>query len=105
MARKPEGWHPEDIRAALRKRHGTIAAFAQKIGYAQSTLGNVLAGGRFVPGPMQAIAKDLGANLFALWPHFYHPDGTPRRGRGAIANVDKDSASGRSRNVQSRKAA
>ncbi|SMF85514.1 transcriptional regulator, Nlp family [Tistlia consotensis] len=104
MADTPQGWHPEDIRAALRKRHGTIAAFARKIGYAQSSLSNVLAYGRYVPGPMRAIAEDLGAGLFSLWPHFHHPDGTPRQGRGAT-NVDKDSAAGRRRNVQRRRAA
>lgn len=97
------GWHPEDIRAALRKRHGTVLAFTRTTNYTLSAVCKVI-NGMFFPGPAAAIASDLGLPPWTLWPEWFLPDGTPRQGRGA-PNTKKSSAARRRRNVQSRSAA
>lgn len=76
------GWHPEDIRSALRKRYGTIQAFAREVGYAPSTIADVLAG-RFKPGAQLAIARTLKVKAHRLWPDHFGPGDVPLLGRAA----------------------
>lgn len=105
MAQAPQpSWHPEDIRAAVRKRTGTISVLAERSGYTVSALCKVIRG-CFMPGPAEAISRAIEIHPSVLWPQWFHPDGTPRQGRGAITDRAKDSASRRRRNVQTRSAA
>jgi Ner family transcriptional regulator len=83
MAKQPSGWHPEDIRAAVRKKFGTVSALAQVSGYAKSSFSNVLAYGLFMPGPCGAISEAIGISRHTLWPHWYHLDDTAKLGRDA----------------------
>lgn len=77
--------HREDIKAAIRKRHSTLAAIARANGLDPSTLSKSLV--QAVPAGERAIARFLGMSLHSLWPDRYALDGTPLRSRqDTIAN-------------------
>lgn len=101
MARSkdPRGWHGEDIRAEIRKRHGTVLAFAKKTAFTLSAICRVL-NGQFIPGPARAVAEAIDRRPHVLWPQWFNPDDTPRLGRHA--NGSKSKAGAPRRHVQSR---
>jgi len=103
MARRPKGWHPEDIRSAIRKRCGTVAALADRSGFTRSAFSKVLVNGKYLPGPQDVIARAIGVSHYELWPNHYFPDGTPRQGRRAKQR--KDIAQGEPCNAQTQEAA
>ena len=97
-------WHPEEIRAELRKRYKTVRAFAKSVNYALSSVCDVLSG-KFLPGVQAAIAATLERSKHELWPHHFNPDDTPKRGRHAVLINGNDSGKNRGRNGQSRRIA
>jgi lambda repressor-like predicted transcriptional regulator len=58
---------PEDIKAAIRKRHKSIAEFERKTGLPCRSVKDVLRG-KSRPRIAQAIAEDLGIPLHNLFP-------------------------------------
>lgn len=62
--------HREDIKAALRKRHGTLVAFEQKKTLPKGSVKDVLRG-RAVAQTEKAIAADLKEPLHRLFPRRY----------------------------------
>jgi len=75
------GWHPEDIKAAVRKRGTTLSQLARDNGLSESTcrcalIRPTLAGER-------VIAAFLGIPAQALWPSRYERDGTPKHPRAS----------------------
>jgi len=84
MAKRPIEWHPEDVRAAVRKRLKTIAALARSSGFSLSAICQAINGRNFLPGPCLAISTAIEVSPHELWPDWYAPDGTPRKGRDAI---------------------
>lgn len=70
--------HPEDVKAALRKKHGTLSAFSWKIGKTPTDIYSTF----YRPGysiPVErAVANELGLQPQDIWPDRYDPDGTPR---------------------------
>jgi lambda repressor-like predicted transcriptional regulator len=54
--------HPEDIKAAIRKRHKSIAAFERNTGLPCRSVKDVLRG-KSRPGIARAIADDLGISV------------------------------------------
>jgi lambda repressor-like predicted transcriptional regulator len=59
--------HPEDIKAAIRKRHKSVAAFERTSGLPSRSVKDVLQG-KSRPSIAQAIANDLGVSVHDLFP-------------------------------------
>lgn len=83
MAKKPasQDWHKADIKAALHKRGVTLRSLAVMHGYQHiDALHPVLR----IPYPKaeRLISEALGVAPQIIWPSRYHPDGSPRSGRG-----------------------
>jgi len=76
MAKKPTGWHREDIKAAIRKRGTSLKelALANGLGLADCSLALI----RPHFAAELAIAEFLGVSPRQLWPHRYDGDGTYR---------------------------
>lgn len=68
--------HPEDLKAAIRKRGKTMEGLSAELGYAPCAVG--LAIRRRWHEVRVGIAALLGKSLQQLWPEDYYPDGTPR---------------------------
>lgn len=66
-------WHPEDIKAAIRKRGRTLADVARDA----EMKGNALRLALVVPrrDAERAIAAALGEHPKVIWPSRYHPTG------------------------------
>lgn len=93
MARKPVGMHVEDIRAALRKKFGTMAALSRHLGRHPNTVSTVISQPGHSITMEREIAKELGRDPYEIWPDRYHPDGTPlstRAARIATAHLGAD---------------
>lgn len=73
----PSDWHPEDIKAAIRKRGITLAGIAKAVGMRRNALGLALVLPR--ERAEAAIAAALDLHPSAIWPSRYHADGTRRR--------------------------
>jgi Ner family transcriptional regulator len=83
-----QGWHREDIKAALRKKHGGLEALSMQWGYHRSAISVVLARG-LIAGLEQRIANELGEPLHILWPDRWAPDGT------RLPPAERDNTGGR----------
>lgn len=70
--------HPEDIKAAIRKRGLTLEALSESLGYSRVVVGVALR--RPWPAVESGIASFLGISPQELWPDRYDADGKPRRG-------------------------
>lgn len=77
MAQKPMGMHPEDIKAALRKMFGSLAAFSIMIGRDSRAVSKTIATPGYSVPIEREIAKALKVAVKAIWPDRYHADGTP----------------------------
>lgn len=77
MPKPRPDWHPEDIKAALRKKGVTLTALSVKHGWAKGTASVVLH--RPAASVQAAIAAVIGKPPQAIWPSRYNADGTPRR--------------------------
>lgn len=69
----PEGWHPADIIAAVRKSGSTMMEVAIAAGFHPSALSHCL---RFpVPDANKAIAAHLDKHVHELWPQWFDENG------------------------------
>lgn len=59
--------HPEDVKAALRKKHRSVAAFERNRGLPERSVRDVLIG-KSRPRIAKAIAEELGFPLHTLFP-------------------------------------
>jgi len=77
--------HAEDIKAQIRKRCGSLAAFSARHGYSPTAASIAL----HKPWPtlQRLIAKELDVPLHRLWPRWYDADGTLKA--GARKNVSR----------------
>lgn len=82
MARSPAAWHPEDIKAELRKRHGSLRRLSMSWGYRITAVSQVLRDPRYSRPLEQKIASALGVKPHVLWPDRWTADGSalPRDG-------------------------
>lgn len=102
----PQDWHKADIVAALWKSGTSLQRLARKHGYAPDSGHGPLH--RPWPKFERLIAEALGVQPQDIWPSRYHPDGSPRSGRGERGlgrYKAKSSAAAAARNVKQRKAA
>lgn len=68
MPQQPPGWHPEDIKAALRKRYGSLEHLCRTWGLNRCAISNALRdASHSVPTEMR-IALALGMRPQVLWP-------------------------------------
>ncbi|MDD2870116.1 helix-turn-helix transcriptional regulator [Neomegalonema sp.] len=85
IARAPRGWHPEEIKAAIRMRGSNMAELSRQHGYGASAVRQALR--RPYPAMERIVADHLGVAPEAIWPDRYDPDGTPNRGRSGDASL------------------
>lgn len=72
-----KGWHPEDIKAALRKRHGTLTRLCRQWGLSSNVISIALHRDSLLWTVERRIADALEVPPHTLWPDRWHPDGTP----------------------------
>ena len=72
----PRRWHPEDIKAEVRKRGSTLATVALNAGLPRHCCWHALRHPHTLGEA--AIATFLGLTAADLWPHRFDPDGTRR---------------------------
>lgn len=82
----PAAPHPEDIKASVRKKAGSLAALARQHGKPTSTVRKSLT--KPLPAGNRVIAECLGLQLHELWPDWYDATGNRIRPSG------KDRSSG-----------
>ena len=63
--------HPEDIKAALRKRGASQAKIARQLGVANTTVHNVIYGGCKSDRIAKFIANIIGMDRAEIWPGRY----------------------------------
>ena len=81
--KKPADWHPEDIKAAIRKTGVTMEVLSAAGGFSRSSVGIALR--RPIPKVEAWIARHLGVRPQDIWPSRYDADGQPRRGLYAVS--------------------
>lgn len=87
---QPRGWHPEDIKAAIRKRGTTLSKLALDNGLSESACRAALI--RPQLGPDRVISKFLGVALHVLWPDRYDEEGGQIRHVRDEPTQDRDEA-------------
>jgi Ner family transcriptional regulator len=75
MARHPKGMHAEDIKAALRRRHGTLRALAKTWGKHPTSISQVFMNPRYSIPTEKLIAQALDKPLHAIWPDRWNEEG------------------------------
>jgi len=70
-------WHREDIKAELRKRHGSLSALSRAWSYHPHCISNALARHGYSPEVERRIAQALDTSPHALWPERWTPRGQP----------------------------
>jgi Ner family transcriptional regulator len=90
MQEPQRGWHPEQIKAALKMRGHDFSSIGRRIGYAQPGTPNKVLWQRW-PWMERIVADLLGVHPAELWPERYRLDGSPvaRGARKAYPNFSK----------------
>lgn len=73
-----QDWHPEDIKAALRKSGVTLTDLAKRHGFARTAVSVVAH--RAWPRMQQIIARQLRLHPMVIWPSRYDAAGRPLKG-------------------------
>lgn len=89
-AEQTEGWHPEDIKAEVRKKGTTLSKLATDHGGAESLCRAALR--RPSPQGEKIIAAFLNIPLQVLWPERYAPNGDRVRHVRDETNQNRDRA-------------
>lgn len=71
-----QGWHRQDVIAAVRKTGTSLRRLALQKGFAEATLLRSL--DRRWPNCHAVIARHLGVSCNEIWPQWYEPSGRPR---------------------------
>lgn len=91
-------WHPEDIKAEVRKRKGTLATIARSKGLSDAACRVAFL--KPVPAANKAIAEFIGEPVNVLWPQWFDAEGN----RKSSTSSAKDSGE-RSRGHRQKKVA
>lgn len=75
MARKSSGWHVENTKAEIRKRFGTLAAFARLAKLSPQIVSDVLRSPNASSRVEKIIAAHLEVSPAEIWPDRWTPDG------------------------------
>ncbi len=71
-----KGMHPEDIKAAIRKKGKTLESLSIKWGFEASAVASAIS--RPWVTVQELIASFLGKSPQEIWPDRYNADGTPK---------------------------
>lgn len=91
MKQRPKDWHPEDIKAAVRKTGTTLSALSRAAGLSDGAAKRALE----TPWPRAEaiIASCIGRRPQDIWPSRYDREGLPVKGRPVlVANIPSASA-------------
>lgn len=77
MKRSPPGWHPEDIKAALRKQFGPITNLSRQWGMGSAAITNTLSRPDYSRPMELRIAAALDVAPHEIWPRRWGADGSP----------------------------
>ena len=77
MAHPEAGWHPEDIRAAIRKRYGSLRALSLRFGMDRTAVSIVLLRPTASTRLERLIAAAIDQTPHALWPDRWSKGGEP----------------------------
>lgn len=77
--------HPEDIKAALRKRGVTIRTIAARLGVHDATVSNIIWARGKSRRIADGIAQVLGTTADDLWPNTYRPERDTTKGERRAA--------------------
>ena len=102
MARLPTDWHPEDVKAAIRKTGITLTALALAHGLSESAVRQALR--RRQPRAQGVIARHLGLPPRAIWPSRYDAQGRPLSGPRSIGTAGSTRAASTPHHQKSRAA-
>ena len=82
MTKKPssQDWHKADILAAVKKTGSSVTKLSRLNNLSDSVVAQALL--KPYPKSERIIANHLGVAVQTIWPSRYHPDGTPKSGRG-----------------------
>ena len=83
-------WHPEDIKAAIRKRGSNVAVLAKNAGLSKQALGMCLEH-RVSERGEKIIASFLGLKPHQIWPSRYDENGERLRYR-ALSETERAAA-------------
>jgi len=72
-----QDWHPEDIKAEVRKRGMTLAEIGRLNGLSRQTMAHALV--QPSAAAERVIADAIGIAAHHIWPSRYHPDGSRKR--------------------------
>lgn len=99
MPQPPKGWHVEDIKAALRKRYGTLQRLSLTWGLHPSAITNTLGTPAYSVPTEKRIALALGVRPQVLWPDRWDTAGQPlpRSGKSKSRTVPVVSESQKTR--------
>ena len=78
--RVEEGWHQQDILAAIRKRGETVASLNRLHGYKPGVLRTVFY--KRFPKGQRIVADFIGVPVEELWPAWFGPGGTLKPTQG-----------------------
>lgn len=70
-----QSWHREDIKAAVRKRGGTLRGLALENSLSPTTMSRSFR--VRMPTYNGVVSEFLGLSVAELWPHWYSADGKP----------------------------
>lgn len=91
MARPTAGWHLEDIKAALRKRHGSLRSLSLSWGYNRAAVSMVLMDPLYSAPLERRIARTLGVKPHVLWPDRWDANGVSRPRTGDHSDITTNS--------------
>lgn len=75
-----QDWHKADILAAVKKTGSSVTKLSRINNLSDSVVAQALL--KPYPKCERIIANHLGVAVQTIWPSRYHPDGTPKSGRG-----------------------
>lgn len=87
MKQRPKDWHPEDIKAAVRKTGTTMSALSRAAGLSVGAAKRALE----TPWPRAEaiIASRIGRPPQDIWPSRYDLNGLPLRGRPVSVSAER----------------
>lgn len=90
MKSPPNDWHPEDIKAAIRKTGTTMSAISRAAGLSDGAAKRALD----IPWPRAEaiIAARLGLRPQDIWPSRYDAAGLPIRGRPVVVMTNRSAS-------------
>lgn len=78
---KPEGFHKEDIKAAIRKKGETLYSLSKKAGLNEHAI--AISFRQPIPAAHKAVSKFLGIPVQEIWPQWYDAQGNRKTSRSS----------------------